>query len=103
MDPPGVLLHCRRYHVGSSLGLWHDSILMNETVIKIGQASRVQDILDQLNECSDTDELVVLRSYRDKETGQRRLEWWTTAIDSRIWTCGALTHLANKISMSDPE
>ena len=76
---------------------------MNETITKIGQASEVQDILDALNECDDTEELVVLRVHRDKETGLRHLEWWTTSVDSRIWTCGALTHLANKISMSDPE
>lgn len=75
---------------------------MKETIVKIGQASEVQDILDALNACDDTEELVVLRVHRDKETGQRHLEWWTTSTESRIWICGALTHLANKISMSDP-
>lgn len=76
---------------------------MNETITKIGQASQVQDILDALNGFDDTEELVVLRVHRNKETGQRHLEWWTTSIDSRIWTCGALTYLAYRISMSDPE
>lgn len=43
-----------------------------------------------------TDELYVLRSYYDKD-GTRKLEWYTTACESRIWSVGALYYLAHKL------
>ena len=65
---------------------------------KIGTAKLVDDILADLLERADTtEELVVLRAYRDTASGEKRLEWWTTAINSRVWTIGALTYLAHKM------
>lgn len=43
-----------------------------------------------------TDELYCLRSYRG-EDGQRHIEWYTTACESRIWSVGALYYLAHKL------
>jgi len=65
-------------------------------IVKIGKAATVESILESLSSCDDTEELYVLRAYRD-ETGERQLEWWTTECDSRIWSVGALHYVAYKI------
>lgn len=71
---------------------------MKTKVHKIGNAKLVEEILEELHKKKDsTEELVVLRSYRDTETGIRNLEWWSTELDSCIWTIGALNYLAIKM------
>lgn len=65
---------------------------------KIGSAKLVQDILDSLQKKADiTEELIVLRSHRDPKTGYKHLEWYSTALNSKIWAIGALTFLAYKL------
>lgn len=73
------------------------------SISKIGTAKSVQNIIDQLQEKDDTEELVIIRSYRDKQTGEKKLEWWSSEIESRVWTTGALHYLAYKLLMSDPD
>lgn len=64
---------------------------------KIGAAKLVDDICDAIKEkSSTTEELIILRAYRDTD-GTKHLEWWTTAMSSRVWAIGALTYLAYKV------
>jgi hypothetical protein len=66
-------------------------------ITKIGNAKIVDEVIDDLKARADTtEELVVLRVYRQKD-GQRAIEWWTTKIDSRVWVIGALNYLAYKM------
>jgi len=71
-------------------------------VVKIGKAATVEGILNSLNDRDDTEELYVLRAYRN-ENGVRHLEWWTTECDSRIWSVGALHYVAHKIMESSDD
>lgn len=67
-------------------------------VVNIVPPTVVENILDALNEkVSNEDELYVLRAYIDPETGQRNLEWYTTACESKIASLGALYFLAHKL------
>ncbi len=67
-------------------------------VVKLHPPTVVESILESLNEKARTpDELYVLRAHIDPVTGERHLEWYTTACDSRIWSVGALHYLAHKI------
>ncbi|MEE9158946.1 MAG: hypothetical protein V3U60_11230 [Gammaproteobacteria bacterium] len=73
---------------------------MNEPnkIAKIGNAKLIDEILAALEETADsTEELVVLRAYRDTETGEKQLEWFTTRIESRVWIIGALNYLSYKM------
>lgn len=66
-------------------------------VHKIGHAKLIDDIIEALQKKADsTEELIVLRAYRGTD-GVKRLEWWTTAISSRVWAIGALNYLAYKV------
>lgn len=68
------------------------------TIAKIGRSKNIENIINELKEAEGTtEELVVLRAYRDPESGEKHLEWWSSVIDSRIWMIGALTYLANKM------
>ena len=71
-------------------------------IVKIGKAATVEVILESLNDCDDTEELYVLRAFRNKN-GERHLEWWTTECDSRIWAVGALHYVAYKIMQSEDD
>lgn len=73
-----------------------------DNIVKIGKAATVDSILESLNDCDNTEELYVLRAYRN-EAGVRHLEWWTTESDSRIWAVGALHYVAHKILESDDD
>lgn len=64
---------------------------------KIGNEKLVDDIIEAIQAKSDTtEEFIVLRAYRGTD-GQKHLEWWTTAMSSRVWVIGALTYLAYKM------
>jgi len=69
---------------------------MTGNVVNIHPPTIAENIVDSLNKATDTEELYVLRAYRG-EDGERHLEWYTTACESRIWSVGALYYVAHKI------
>ena len=72
------------------------------TVIQFNRSTAPEELIETLGERGDTEELYVLRVYRDKD-GERQLEWFTTEAESKIWAVGALHLLAHKILESDDE
>lgn len=70
---------------------------MKDNVVNIHPPTIAENIVTSLKKHEDTtEELYVLRAYIN-EDGERALEWYTTACESRVWSVGALYYLAHKI------
>ena len=70
---------------------------------KIGSAKILEDAIRHVAEANDTADFLVIRSFRDAETGYKNIEYWTSQVESRVWVVGALYYLAHKLLSEDPD
>lgn len=67
-------------------------------VVNINPPTVIENILDALNEkVKKDDELYVMHCRTDPDTGERYLNWYTSACSSRLMAIGALTYLTHKL------